>query len=205
MALAAFASGPVAAKVVEVSDRGFVVRHVAEVPADAAESWDVLLEPSQWWDSEHTWSGSAANLSIDPRAGGCFCEVLPNKESPRAAPRGSVEHMRVVFVEQGRALRMAGALGPLQADAAEGTMTVLLKPAADGKGARIQLEYIVGGYVRPSYEALAPAVDGVLGNQVKRLAGKLGGRIAETSPEQGADSGSGGEESGEAASEMIGR
>jgi hypothetical protein len=174
---AASGASPAMARVTESSERGFVVRHVAEVPASAADAWDMLLKPSEWWDPEHTWSGSAANMSIDPRAGGCFCEMLPNPDSPRAAPRGSVEHMRVIFVERPRALRMTGLLGPLQAEAASGTMTILLKPAAKGAGTRIQLEYVVGGYLRMSHETIAPAVDGVLGAQIRRLADKLGGAI----------------------------
>lgn len=93
----------------------------------------------------------------------------------KAAPRGGVEHMRVIYAERPRALRMTGVLGPLQADAANGTMTVQLKPAENGKGTQILLEYVVGGYARTPYEKLAPAVDGVLGEQVKRLAAKLGG------------------------------
>ncbi|SFG10309.1 hypothetical protein SAMN05518801_107136 [Novosphingobium sp. CF614] len=175
-------SVPAVAKVAEVSDRGFVVRHVAEVSADLDETWAMLLKPAEWWNSEHTWSGDAAHLSIDPRAGGCFCEVLPNQTSPKAAPRGGVEHMRVVYIERPRALRMVGALGPLQADAANGTLTIQLKPAEKGKGTQILLEYVVGGYVRTPFEKLAPAVDGVLGEQVGHLAAKLGGAFAAAFP-----------------------
>lgn len=167
-------SAPASAKVAEVSERGFVVRYVAEVPADAGKAWDMLFKPSEWWDPQHTWSGSARNMSIEPRPGGCFCEVLADKDSPRAAPHGGVEHMRVLYIERPRALRMAGVLGPLQAEAANGTMTFELKPAPDGKGTQILLEYIVGGYVRTPYEKVAPAVDGVLGEQLRRLAEKLG-------------------------------
>lgn len=170
----AFGAVPVAAKVVEVSDRGFVVHHQAEVSADGQETWDKLLRISEWWDSAHTWSGSAANMSIDPRAGGCFCETLPDTDDRKTSPRGSVEHMRVVFVDRPRILRMTGVLGPLQADAANGTLTIQAKPAANGKGTQILLEYVVGGYVRTPYEKLAPAVDGVLGEQLRRLAAKLG-------------------------------
>lgn len=179
IALAAQAT-PASARVAEVSERGFVIRHVAEVPATPDEVWSVLLKPADWWDSAHTWSGRAASLTIDPRAGGCFCEVLPNAASARAAPRGSVEHMRVVYIEQPRALRMTGLLGPLQGDAAVGTMTVQLRPAGEGSGkTQIMLEYVVGGYLRTPADKIAPAVDGVLGAQLGRLAGKFGGAFAE--------------------------
>lgn len=173
---------PASAKVLDVSDRGFAVREEAEVPVTPDEAWAMLLKPSAWWNPEHTWSGSAANLSIDPRAGGCFCEVLPDPASAKAGPRGGVEHMRVVFVERPRALRMTGLLGPLQSGAGAGTMTVQLKPGDDEKHTLIVLEYVVGGYLRTPNEKLAPAVDGMLGEQVRRLGEKLGGSFASAFP-----------------------
>jgi hypothetical protein len=171
---------PAAAKVTAESERGFVVRHLVDVPANPERVWELLIKPAKWWESSHTWSGDAANLSIDPRAGGCFCEVLRNPQSPNAAPRGSVEHMRVVYIENGRALRMVGALGPLQADAATGTMTIEIKP--EGEGSRILLEYVVGGYFRTPADKLAPAVDGMLAAQLASLVGKLGGTFSAAFP-----------------------
>lgn len=204
LALAATAV-PAAAKVTEVSERGFVIRYLAEVPADAGTAWDMLLKPSEWWDSKHTWSGDAANLSLDPRAGGCFCEVLRDAKSKKGAPRGGVEHMRIVYIENDRALRMVGALGPLQADAAQGTLTVQLKPV--GKGTQILLEYVVGGYLRTPMDKLAPAVDGVLGEQMAGLARKLGSS-ADFSPSadgEGKDEAKAKGSPDKAGPEMIGR
>jgi hypothetical protein len=63
---------------------------------------------------------------LHPRAGGCFCEVLPNLEPPDAAPRGGAEHMRVVYAEDARVLRMIGALGPMQSEAVTGVLTIVL-------------------------------------------------------------------------------
>ncbi|GFM30141.1 SRPBCC domain-containing protein [Novosphingobium sp. PY1] len=181
LALALFGSAvPAWAKVAEVSERGFVVRHLVEVSTSPAKTWDMILDPAKWWESSHTWSGDAANLSIDAKAGGCFCEVLRNPKSPNAAPRGSVEHMRVVYIESDRALRMVGALGPLQADAANGTLTIEIKPAKDGT--QILLEYVVGGFLRTPMDKLAPAVDGMLGAQLASLAGKLGGAFSAAFP-----------------------
>ncbi|MCJ2185459.1 SRPBCC family protein [Novosphingobium beihaiensis] len=181
-ALAAGGSASAVAKVTAVADNGFVVRHLVDVPATVEETWAMLLKPAEWWDSDHTWSGDAANLSIDPHAGGCFCEILPNPESPKAAPRGSVEHMRVVYIERPRALRMTGALGPLQADALKGTLTIQLKPVNDGKGTQVLLEYVVGGYARTPYPKLAGGVDTMLGQQLEHLAAKLGGAFAAAFP-----------------------
>ncbi|EJL30172.1 hypothetical protein [Novosphingobium sp. AP12] len=183
LAASALALAPVAAgaKVAQVSAQGFVVRHLVDVSAPPEETWAVLIKPSVWWDSRHTWSTDAANLSIDARAGGCFCEMLPNPASPKSAPRGTVEHMRVVYVERPRALRMVGALGPLQADAAMATLTIQLKADEKG-GTQVLLEYVVGGYTRTPFEKLAPAVDGMLGEQVRRLSEKLGGAFSAAFP-----------------------
>lgn len=187
----AFAAGavliPVAAQaeVFQKSESGFVIRQAADVTAPPEEAWAELLRPAGWWSRDHTFSGDAANLSLDARAGGCFCEVLPAASSPQAAPRGSVEHMRVVYAEMPRALRMAGALGPLQSEAVNGTLTVTLKPQ-DG-GTRMMWEYVVGGYMRYKVEEIAPAVDRVLGEQVQWLALKLGTMPPRrTTPEAGA-------------------
>ncbi|WP_156841587.1 SRPBCC family protein [Novosphingobium aquimarinum] len=171
-------SSPALANVSEASERGFVIRQVAEVPVSAQEAWDVLVEPSRWWNPAHTFSADAANLSLDARAGGCWCEILRNPESPNAAPLGSVEHLRVIYIERARALRLSGALGPLQSDAVVGTLTFQLK-SEDG-ATRILMEYVVAGYMRTPMARMAPAVDGVLADQLSRLADRLGGTLVPT-------------------------
>lgn len=180
-AAASIAPLPAAAKVAQVAANGFVIRHLVEVSASVDEAWAVLLKPSVWWDSTHTWSGEAANLTLDARAGGCFCEILPGAASAKAGPRGSVEHMRVVYVERARALRMVGALGPLQADAATATLTIQLKAGGKG-GTQVLLEYVVGGYTRTPFDTLAPAVDAMLAGQMRSLAAKLGGDFSAAFP-----------------------
>ncbi len=165
-------SAPALGEVAESSQSGFVIRLGADVPAPPQRTWAMLVTPSKWWSADHSYSKDAANFSLDPRAGGCFCEVLPNPASPKSAPRGSVEHMRVIYVEEPRALRMSGALGPLQAGAGTGTLTVILK--AQGTGTRILWEYAYGGYVRGDVPPLASAVDGVLAGQLLGLAKALG-------------------------------
>ncbi|GGC26193.1 hypothetical protein GCM10011371_12190 [Novosphingobium marinum] len=170
--VAVLAAAPAHAAVERQSDAGFVIRHLADVSATPGEVWDVLVKPSEWWNGEHTYTADAGNLSLDTRAGGCFCEILPNEDSPRASPRGSVEHMRVVYIEKDRALRLSGALGPLQSEALNGTLTFMLKPQGDGT--RILVEYVVGGYMRLPAGPISGAVDQVIGGQLASLAGKFG-------------------------------
>lgn len=170
---AMLASAPAAAEIVARTDSGFTVRAVAEVAASPEETWKELVHPADWWDGEHTFSGKAANLSLDPVAGGCFCETLPPAEgAPKGTKPGGVEHMRVIYVQPGFALRMIGALGPLQSEAVNATLTVTLK--STGKGTRILWEYVVGGYMRYPQDKIAPAVDQVIGAQLSGLALKLG-------------------------------
>lgn len=172
-ALALSAAAPVAAAVTTVTETGFVVRLVAETTASPNETWDAMVAPAGWWDGAHTYSGDAANLTIDPRASGCFCEALPAlKDAAQGAQAGSVEHMRVIYAEPGRFLRMSGGLGPLQSEAVVGTLTMTLK-AQDGT-TRILWEYVVGGQMRYKAGQIASAVDQVLAQQIGRLAKKLG-------------------------------
>ncbi|HMP55835.1 MAG TPA: SRPBCC family protein [Novosphingobium sp.] len=164
---------PASAAVTTVAETGFVVRLVAETTASAEEAWEALVTPSGWWSDDHTYSGDAANLTIDPRASGCFCESLPApKDAPRQSRAGSVEHMRVIHADPGRFLRMSGGLGPLQSEAVQGTLTMTLK-AQDG-GTRILWEYVVGGQMRYKVDQIAGAVDLVLAQQLGHLATKLG-------------------------------
>lgn len=177
--LAGVLSTPALAGVQAVSDHGFVSRHLLDAPGSGEEIWETLVAPARWWSKAHTYSGDTKNLTIDARPGGCFCEILPSTISPNAAPRGGVEHMRVIYAERGRALRMNGALGPLQADAVIGSMTIMLKPT--DSGTRILVEYVVGGYFRSDPNVLAAAVDKVVAEQVLGLANRIGGKVVTTS------------------------
>jgi len=160
LGLLAFASTAASADVVKSSQEGFVVRETAVVKAGRETVWAALVEPGRWWNKDHSWSGDAKNLTLEPRAGGCFCETLPGG--------GSAEHMRVVQAVPGSLLRLKGALGPLQSEALEGVLTVELK-AVDG-ATSIEWTYVVGGYARFPLKEIAPAVDTVLGEQAGRLA-----------------------------------
>ena len=119
--LALISAAPAAAEVKGQNASGFTAAGSASIDAAPEKVWAALVQPSRWWNAEHSWSGYAANLSLDPRAGGCFCEALPNG--------GSVEHMRVIYAAPARQLRMAGALGPMQGEGLAATLTVIEKLA----------------------------------------------------------------------------
>jgi uncharacterized protein YndB with AHSA1/START domain len=150
----------VSADVVDSTPNGFTTRSATEISAVPRAVYLALTgQVSSWWDPQHTWSGDAKNMSIDARAGGCFCEKLANG--------GSVQHMTVILAEPGKTLRMRGALGPLQDQAIVGTLTWTLTEA--GSRTRVEMTYVVGGYMRGGVEPVAKIVDSVLAAQVQRL------------------------------------
>jgi hypothetical protein len=161
MAAALLVTVPALAEVQEARDGFFRIRSVILVEASPAAAYRALVRVPAWWDPAHTWSGSSKNLSLDARAGGCFCEKLKG--------RGSVEHARVVFAQPGQLLRMNGALGPLQEMPVTGVLTYTLAP--DGPGTRVTLTYQVSGVMSMAADKLAPLVDQVMGAQFERFRG----------------------------------
>ena len=144
----------------QVASNGFFVEFDATINAASSEVYGALVDDvSQWWNPEHTYSGKSKNLSIDARPGGCFCEKL--------AGGGGLEHLRVVYADPGKLLRFSGGLGPLQAYGIAGSLSWNL---SDESGAtKINLTYSVGGYIEDGFEEIAPAVEYVVGDQLKRL------------------------------------
>lgn len=180
--LASAAAQPAQAEVVAKADNGFVVRVAAHVTAKPAAAWKTVIVPAQWWQAQHTFSGSAANLSLDPVPGGCFCERLPlPKDAAKGDRPGGVQHMRVLYAEPGKALRLSGALGPLQSEAVQGTLTITIKPTETGS--RIVFDYVVGGFMRYPVADIAAAVDKVMAAQLASLATRLGPVSAEPAAE----------------------
>lgn len=159
LALGLTVSATATAAVVETREGFFKTESVVLVDLPPADAWRALIRIPAWWDPAHTWSGAARNLSLDPRAGGCFCEKL--------ADGGSVQHARVVFAQPGKMLRMDGALGPLQEMAVTGVLTFTLAP--DGPGTRITMTYAVAGALTLDAAKLAPLVDQVMTGQFERL------------------------------------
>src|ERR1700722_2066807 len=153
------AGGHAAAEGLSVAGNGFEIRETAHTAASSDKVYAALLLPAQWWSSEHTFSGNAANLVLDARAGGCWCETLPGG--------GSVEHLRVVYVSPGKTLRLRGALGPFQGLAVDGVMTWSVKSAAGGTD--VSITYAVGGYAGGGFGELSKMTDQVLGEQLERL------------------------------------
>lgn len=181
--LAAFSS-PAFAEVITVTDAGFNIVHSADVAAEPDVVWKRLIAPKFYWSKTHSWSGSSEGFYIDAQAGGCFCELFQEQGTDgKTKTTGAVEHMRVIFAQPGKVLRMQGALGPLQSEAVLGTLTIAIEPLKAG-GSKLSFSYVVGGYMRYKTSEIAPAVDKVLGEQFKSLISPF---TARTSVESKAD------------------
>lgn len=147
------------AEVSEAAADHFLIGFSARVEAPPARVYAALAEVARWWSAEHTWSGTAAHLSLKPEAGGCFCERWAD---------GSVEHGRVIMALKNELLRLDAALGPLQERAVNGVLTFSLKPL-DEEASELDVDYRVNASSASGLDQLAPAVDSVLAAQIDRL------------------------------------
>jgi hypothetical protein len=156
--------GSARAEIEDATPDGFTLENVVQVPTDAATTWKALVEDvDQWWPADHTWWGAEGVLTIEPRAGGCFCERRGEQQAL---------HMLVAFVDPPRLLRLTGGLGPLQGMGLHGALELRLAPA-EGGGTRITMFYRAGGYTPDDLSKLAAVVDEVQAMQLGGLAEHL--------------------------------
>ena len=151
-------AAPAPAEVVGSGPNGFSVRHSVQLVVPTERAYAAIGELPRWWSKDHTYSGDSANLGIVLRPGGCFCETL--------GKGGGIEHMRVVLVQPGERVVMSGALGPLLYDGVAGVMDLKVERIAGGS--RVTMEYRAAGFANAGADKLAPIVDKVLGEQLRR-------------------------------------
>ena len=147
-----------AAEVKQSAADGFFLAFSGPVAASTMKAYADVTAIQRWWSSEHTYSGKAANLSIKPEAGGCFCERWKD---------GSAEHGRVIMALPGKLLRLETSLGPLQELALKGILSFWIR--TEDSSTTLTVEYRVNGASSSGLDQFAPNVDEVLGAQVDRL------------------------------------
>lgn len=158
--LAAAFALPAQAEVKDAASSGFTVENSVLVAATPARVWQAMTaDIDHWWPKDHSWWGQAATLSIDARAGGCFCEHAGGQQA---------QHLQIVFVDPERTLRMTGGLGPMQGMGLHGVAEWTLQ--AEGRSTRVTWRYRAGGYSPDDLSALAPVVDKVQAQQLDGLA-----------------------------------
>ena len=148
-----------AAEITDSAANGFTTVNTVVVAADRMAAWTAAIQVGRWWSSDHTMSGDAARMSIEPRVQGCFCESLGDD--------AGVVHLTVASVMPGTSLRLSGGLGPLGLMGVHGNMTWDFEETGDGT--RIRFKYAVGGYMDGGLDQLAGPVDAVLGEALDRL------------------------------------
>jgi len=148
------------AEVMDAEANGFTIRHQVTVSADRQTVYLAAVDHvGEWWSSDHTASGSAANLYIDASIPGCFCEMLGDGSG--------LIHLTVSFVNPGVMLRLTGGLGPLGLMGVAGNMTWEFDET--DSGTVVTLQYSVGGYMSGGLDSIAVAVDAVLVEAMTRL------------------------------------
>lgn len=136
-----------------------LIEHRYTIAAPASKAWETLVHPELYWPADHTWSGKRESLSIDPVAGGCYCERWDG---------GSAVHGRVVMAVPGKTLTLSAALGPFLEMAISGILAIKLEEK-DGVTTAV-MTYRVSGDAEHKLDQLAPIVDQILGLQFGNFA-----------------------------------
>ncbi len=152
-------SAPVSAAVVSADEHGFEIQNSVNLVVPQADAYEAFGKVGQWWNSEHTYSGDAKRMNLALRPGGCFCEPLEGG--------GGIEHMRVTYLQPGERIVMTGSLGPLLYEATSGVMDIKVERIAGGS--KVTMNYKVSGFAKGGAAKMAPLVDQVLADQLKRF------------------------------------
>ena len=151
-------SGNVSAEIVEASATHYVLRHEATSTLSADALWDRLVDPASWWHPEHTYSGNAANLSLDLKPGGLGSETWEG---------GAVSHGTVLLVVDGSTLQLNAPFGPLLAAGAHTIWTITVTPS--DSGSTVVFDEVSSGPPSAALDKLAAAVDYVKSEAIARL------------------------------------
>lgn len=151
---------PLGAEVITRDANHYTLRHEASSTLPPDLLWERLIHPETWWAGDHTYSGDAANLSLDAKAGGSWREDWQG---------GSVEHGRVLAVLDGQMLRLDAPFGPLQGMGVQVVWTITLKPS--DTGTLVVFEEVATGSEESGLNAIAAAVDRVKQQAIENLVG----------------------------------
>jgi hypothetical protein len=154
-------AAPARADVKQAAPDGLVIQIKGEVDLPRQAAWTRLVAVGSWWSDAHSYSGNAKAITVDVVAGGCWCEIWEG---------GEVEHGRVMYVSQGQTIRFDAPLGPLQELGVATSLTfTLANGSVDGRTA-VTLDYTVTGSSLSGLDKLAPVINQVLTEAVKRYA-----------------------------------
>ncbi|MEO1661663.1 MAG: hypothetical protein AAFR51_11790 [Pseudomonadota bacterium] len=147
-------------EIVTAAPDHFTLRLEAQSELTPSEIWARLVEPAQWWQADHTYSGNADNLSLDPQAGGLWREDWDGR---------SVWHGTVLQAHPEESLVLSAPFGPLQGRAVTSIWTITLSETEAG-GTQIVFDHVTNGTTASDLDTLATAVDYVKSEALKSLA-----------------------------------
>ena len=149
---------PANAEIVAASADHFHIRLQAESTTTPEPLWQKLTQPATWWNSAHTYSGDAQNLSLDPIAGGMWIETWP---------QGSVWHGTVLQAQPPTTLRLNAPFGPLQGLGINVVWTISFEPLE--AGTRVHFDILANGTSASGLDTLAAPVEGVFAEALDQL------------------------------------
>lgn len=144
-----------AAEVVEKDADHFVLRYSIALETTPEDIYGAIGGIGQWWNSAHTYSGDARNLTLPLEVGACFCEALKDGKT--------FEHGRVVQADPETGVLLDAPLGPLKGKAIQAQWSLGWSGVAGGW--EMVMTYVVRG---PDLGAFAEDVDGVMQDQFSR-------------------------------------
>lgn len=160
-AAAALASGTASAEVKASAPDGMVIQIKSEAALSRDAAWARLLKIGSWWSNDHTYSGDASKITVDAVSGGCWCEIWEG---------GEIEHGRVIYVAPNETIRFSSALGPLQELGVSAVVTFALSDGSAPGKTVLTVDMKATGSSLSGLDKMAPLVDRVLAEQVKRFA-----------------------------------
>ena len=159
-ALALGVALPAGAEIVAAAPDHYTLRHEASSALSPDALWDRLIQPDIWWHPDHTWSGKAEHLWLNPNAGGLWLESWDGN---------SVAHGEVLAIVEGKSLRLNAPFGPLQGMGVEVIWTITLEPDEETGGTKVVFDEVANGSSASALDRIAPAVDRVKQEAIERL------------------------------------
>jgi len=149
---------PATAEVVSSTPTEYTLKQVAETELSPEELWDRLIHPETWWHPDHTYSSSSQNLSLTLEVGGKWLEQWDT---------GEVLHGTITSFEPNKSLIMDAPFGPLKD--LDVTVTWSISITSYGTGSKVVFHETAHGTESAKLNELAPAVDFVKTEAIKRL------------------------------------
>lgn len=119
----------------------FEIKQSVRLPGTPDEIFGAITgDISGWWD--HSFSDNPKKLYLEPKIGGCFCEIFDEKGN-------GVQHAVVSYVDRPKMIRFKGPLG-LAGNAIDMVCTYTFEPVGSDS-TQLNLHVQAGGHVEPAW------------------------------------------------------